>query len=404
MSVTIRKVRAICTAPANKNLIVVKVETSEPGLTGIGCATFAYRRKAVAEYVDSYLSPLLEGRDVTRIEDLWSLMNVNAYWRNGPIANNAISGVDIALWDILGKLAGMPVYQLLGGKCREAVKVYRHANGTTVEHLLEKIHALMEEGTTHIRCHLGGYGSKQLVGDAPPNTIPNGFAHDEYYDPRKYVRTIVKMFELLRSKLGYDLELLHDIHERIAPIEAVGMAKELERFNLYFLEDAFAPEMCDWYKTLRSQCATPLAQGELFNNPTEWKYLITNRLIDFIRVHISQIGGITPAKKLAVLCEQFGVRTAWHGPGDVSPVGHAANVHLDMCSPNFGIQEWTVISEQLAEVFPGSPELRHGYVYLNDKPGLGIDINEKLAAKYPCDDSVTTWTQTRYMDGSLLLP
>ncbi len=399
MAVTIRDIRSICTAPAGTNLITVKVETSEPGLYGLGCSTFAYRHKAVACLIDEYLKPLLVGRDVTRIEDLWQTMNHNAYWRNGPVENNAISGVDIALWDIKGKMANMPVYDLLGGKCREAAAVYRHADARTLAELTQKVRAYMDEGLRHVRVQWGGYGGKS-VRDLAPESSMDG----TYYDPDGYVRSVVTMFAHLRRELGYDIELLHDVHERIAPSEAIRLAKSLEPFRLFFLEDSLSPEQGEWYRQLRGQCATPIAQGELFNNPHEWERLIADRLIDFIRVHITQIGGITPARKLATLCEAFGVRTAWHGPGDVSPIGHAANVHLDLASLNFGIQEWSGISDVLMEVFPGSPELRGGYVYLNGKPGLGIDLDETLAAKYPCSGGVTTWTQTRLPDGTAHQP
>jgi L-alanine-DL-glutamate epimerase and related enzymes of enolase superfamily len=397
--VVIRKVRAILTAPANINLIVVKVETSEPGLYGLGCATFAYRELAVKVMVEEYLSPLLEGRDVANIEDLWHVMNNNSYWRNGPVTNNAISGVDMALWDIKGKMANMPVYDLLGGKSREGVAVYRHADGTSLEQIAENVQKFREQNVRHIRIQWGGYGGKAQEMNIPPNSPPG-----EYYCPDQYLRNTIKLFEHVRGKLGFDFELLHDSHERIAPIEAIRLAKELEPFRLFFLEDSLSPEQGDWFKLLRNQTCTPIANGELYNNPKEWDYLITNHLIDFIRVHISQIGGITPAKKLAIFCEQFGVRTAWHGPGDVSPVGHAANVHLDLNVHNFGIQEWSGIKEISQEVFPGSPELRDGYVYANDKPGLGIDINEELAAKYPCTTEVTRWTQTRIPDGTANTP
>ncbi len=393
--VTIRDVRAICTAPAGINLIVVKVETSEPGLYGLGCATFAYRHKAVACLVDDYLKPLLVGRNAANIEELWQLMNHNAYWRNGPIENNAISGVDMALWDIKGKMAGLPVYDLLGGKCREAAAVYRHADAPTLAELAEKVQAFQAAGLRHVRAQWGGYGGK-----AAGSSAPAGAAAGVYYDPDGYSRSVVRMFEYLREKLGFEVELLHDVHERLAPAESIRLAKSLEPYRLFFLEDVLSPEQGDYFRILRGQCAVPLAQGELFNNPLEWEQLIAGRLIDFIRVHISQIGGITPARKLAAFCETFGVRTAWHGPGDVSPVGHAANVHLDLCCPNFGIQEWAGISDVLQEVFPGSPELRGGYVWLNGKPGLGVDIDEKLAAKYPCTAGVTQWTQTRLPDGT----
>ncbi|MDR1566386.1 MAG: bifunctional D-altronate/D-mannonate dehydratase [Treponema sp.] len=397
--VSIRKVRAILTAPGGINLIVVKVETSEPGLYGLGCATFAYREKTVKSMVEDYFDPLLNGRDPADIEDLWQLMNCNSYWRNGPVTNNAVSGVDMALWDIKGKLAGMPLYELLGGRSRPAAAVYRHADGKTLEEVGDNAQQFREAGTRHIRIQWGGYGGK--TGELHQ---PDGAGSGVYYDPRQYMRDTLRLFEYIRNRMGDDVELLHDTHERLTPIDAVRLAKELEPFKLFFLEDILSPEQGGWFRMVRSQCATPIANGELYNNPKEWDFLIRERLIDFIRVHISQIGGITPARKLAVLCEAFGIRTAWHGPGDVSPVGHAANIHLDLVCPNFGIQEWSGFTNAAQEVFPGCPELRNGFVYANDKPGLGIDINEDLAAKYPCKTGVTFWTQTRSPDGTFRTP
>ena len=397
--ITIKKVRAILTAPANINLIVVKIETSEPELYGLGCATFAYREKAVKCIVEEYLEPLLKGRNVADIEDLWHLMNQNAYWRNGPVINNAISGVDMALWDIKGKLANMPLYDLLGGQSRKGVAVYRHADGSTLEEITENVLKFADQNIRHVRIQWGGYGGKAKDINQP--------AHSQegvYYCPDQYVRNTLKLFEYVRGKIGEEIELLHDCHERMPPIEAIRLAKELEPYRLFFLEDVLSPEQSQWLTMLRNQSTTPIALGELFNNPKEWDYLITNRLIDFIRVHISQIGGITPARKLAIFCEQFGIRTAWHGPGDVSPIGHAANIHLDLVSHNFGIQEWSGITETAMEVFPGSPVLKDGYVYANKKPGLGIEINEELAKKYPCKTEVTNWTQTRVPDGTLNTP
>ena len=397
----IRDIRAICTAPAGINLIVVKVETEEPGLYGLGCATFAYRHKAVACMVNEYLKPLLVGRDAENIEDLWHLMNNNSYWRNGPVTNNAISGVDMALWDIKGKMAGMPLYQLLGGKSREGAAVYRHADGQRLEEIVENVEKFKSEGVRHIRVQWGGYSG---TGKGSALNTPPGSPEGCYYCPDEYVRNTFEMFEYVRDKVGFDIELLHDCHERIPPIDAIRLAKGLEPYRLFFLEDVLSPEQGDWLSMLRSQCCTPIAIGELYNNPREWDNLIAKRLMDFIRVHISQIGGITPARKLAVFSECFGVRTAWHGPGDVSPVGHAANVHLDINAHNFGIQEWSGISDILHNVFPGAPALKNGYVYPNEKPGLGIDIDEKLAARFPCDGDVTFWTQTRLPDGTLATP
>ena len=398
-TITIRDVRTILTMPNSSRLVIVKIETSEPGLSGVGCATFTQRHLTVRSAVEDFLKPFLLGKNVQCIEDLWQTMMVNPYWRNGPVLNNAISGVDMALWDIQGKLAAMPVYQLLGGKCREAAAVYRHAEGREVAEVLESVRASMEQGYHYIRCQLGGYGGKPPLRHAPDNASPG-----IYFDPDAYARSIPRLFEHLRSHLGYEVELLHDIHERLAPIEAIRVAKQLEPYRLFFLEDPLPPEQNMWLQMLRQQVAIPIAMGELFNNPHEWIPLITNRLIDFIRVHLSQIGGLTPAKKLAVLCEAFGIRTAWHGPNDTSPVGHAANLHLDVNSPNFGIQEWSGFTEQLQEVFPGCPQVRNGYMYPNKKPGLGIDIDEKEAAKYPCPDGPPQWTLTRTPDGTAVRP
>jgi mannonate dehydratase len=215
-----------------------------------------------------------------------------------------------------------------------------------------------------------------------------------------------KMIEHVRNTVGWEVELLHDIHERLRPIDAVNFAKAVEPYKLFFLEDALAPEDIEWFRNIRQQCATPLAMGELFVHPREWVPLVKDRLIDFLRMHLSAIGGITPARKAAALGEQFGVMTAWHGPGDVSPVGHAANVHLDLAMSNFGIQEWCEFNDTVREVFPGTPVLRDGYLYLPDPdaPGLGVDINEELAAKFPCKDGVEQWTQTRAPDGSPMRP
>lgn len=398
-SLKITDVRAIMTAPAGINLVVVKVETSESGLYGLGCATFTQRYLTVAAAVDDYLKPFLIGKDPRRIEEIWQSSMVSSYWRNGPVLNNAISGVDMALWDIQGKLAALPVYQLLGGKCREGAAVYRHADGRDVEELEDNVRCYLEQGYSHVRCQLGGYGGAKGIRNKTKNP-PDGV----YFDPAVYARDVVDMFDHLRGRLGYEPELLHDVHERVPPIVALRMAKELEPYRLFFLEDPLAPEDVAWLERIRQQCSTPIAIGELFNNPQEWVGPISRRELDFIRVHISQIGGITPAKKLAALGEAFGVRTAWHGPGDVSPVGHAANVHLDLAIPNFGIQEWCGFSEQLQEVFPGCPTVEDGYVYVNDQPGLGIDINETLAAQYPCSNELPRWTLARTPDGTAVRP
>jgi len=415
MATFISDVKVILTAPEGINLVVVKVETDQAGLFGLGCATFAYRHLAVKCLIEEYLKPLLVGRDAQAIEDLWQLMHQNAYWRNGPIENNAISGIDMALWDIKGKLAGMPLFQLFGGKCREGVPVYRHADGRDVAELCDNIQRYRDQGISHVRCQSGGYGGSAY--GAAPKRAPECSADGIYLDPRKYMRDTVKLFDDLRSRIGHEVELIHDVHERLKPADAIRFARQLEPYELFFLEDAIALEEGEWLRQLRDKTSIPLAQGELFNHPFEWRTLISERLIDFIRVHLSQIGGITPARKLQIFAEQYGVRTAWHGPGDMSPLAHAANIHIDLASRNFGVQEWSGIEPPnhviqplggargaLLDVFPGLPECRRGYVYANEKPGLGVELDEREAARYPCIDGVTTWTQTRLTDGSLQTP
>jgi mannonate dehydratase len=407
---TITDVKAVLTAPASIRLVVVKVTTSEPGLHGLGCATFTQRARAVETAVDKYLKPFLVGKDPLQIEDVWQSSFLSSYWRNGPVLGNALSGVDMALWDILGKRAGMPVYQLLGGKCRTAVETYRHASGETFQDVEKAARELMEQGQRYVRVQVAVPGLS-TYGSGPRGRKEDGSAganaRSQVWEPRPYVRTVPKLFEHLRKQLGDEVELLHDVHERIPPALAMQLAKDLEPFKLYFLEDPFSPEDVGYFEKLRPQTSTPLAMGELFNNPNEWVPLVSGRLIDFIRIHISQIGGLTMARKVAALCEFFGVRTAWHGPGDVSPVGHAANVHLDLATPNFGIQEARVFTQAEQDVFPGCPELRGGYYWASDKPGLGIELDEKLAAKFPVQDDPPfdyRWGNVRRKDGAVVKP
>lgn len=402
--VKIEDVKVLLTAPNNIRLVVVKVLTSEPGLYGLGCATFTQRPLAVASAIEDYLKPFVIGRDVDRIEDIFQAAYVSSYWREGPVLNNALSGIDEALWDIKGKRAGMPVYQLLGGKCREAVPVYVHASGETKEEVADRARQYMEQGYRYVRCQMAipgltTYGSRggEVIEALDPD-------QERTFEPTPYVRRIPELFEYLRAELGEDIELLHDVHERIPPIQAVWLAKALEPYRLFFLEDIFAPEDIEYFRMVREQTATPIAMGELFVNHTQYEPLIRDRLIDFIRVHISDIGGFTVARKLAAFCEFMGVRTAWHGPGDVSPVGHAANMHLDLAIPNFGIQELSLFKEETKEVFPGCPEVHNGAMWPNDKPGWGIDIDEELAAEYPFPEGSAAWPEIRRIDGTVIKP
>ncbi len=275
----------------------------------------------------------------------------------------------------------------------------KHADGRDVPEVIENAQQFVKAGYRYVRVQMGGYGGKQARDHRPEGALDGA-----YFDPRAYTRSMLKMLEEVRSALGDEIELLHDIHERLQPVEAVGFAKAVEPVRLFFLEDALAPEDLEWFTHIRAQCTTPLAMGELFTNPLEWRSLVERRLIDFIRMHISAIGGLTPARNAAIFAQVYGIRTAWHGPQDVSPIGHAANLHLDVWAPNFGIQEWSRFPEVVYEMFPGCPVVRDGYMYPNDRPGLGIDVDETLAARFPCTDEVQQWTQTRLPDGSPARP
>ena len=425
-NLTIRNVRTIFTEPDNIRLVIVKIETNEPEIYGVGCATFTQRPTPVMAAVEDYLKPFLIGKDPADIEDIWQSAYVSSYWRNGPVLNNALSGIDQALWDIKGKLAGMPVYDLLGGKARSSAAVYVHANGNEYQEVEDDVHRYMEEGFHHIRVQVVTpgyvtYGNKGASGETISNKSGPRLGTDRIFEPipgklhahpggifepGPYIKSALGLFEHIRSKVGWDVDILHDVHERVPPIQGVGFAKEVEQYKLFFLEDLFSPEDNDYFRLVRQQTSTPIAMGELYNNPHEVIPMIKDRLLDFLRIHISQIGGITPARKLAALCEAFNVRTAWHGPGDTSPVGHAANLMLDLNTINFGIQEYAIFGENTKEVFPGCPEVKDGYMWPNGSPGLGIDINEELAAKFPFKERAYggAWDTVRRADGSVVKP
>lgn len=400
----ISKVRAIKTAPQRARLVVVKVETSEPGLYGLGCSTYNQRPLAVVTAIEEYLDPFARDRDVDNIEDLWQHAYTSSYWRNGPVLNNALSGLDMALWDIKGKRAGMPVYQLLGGKCRFAADCYAHSSGRDLKELEESVKRNMEAGFRHIRLQLGGYGSPHLSTKADFRDEGFGLAKDTLMDARPYLKATPKMFEHVRNTCGEEIELLHDIHERVEPRDAIRLLKEIEQHRPFFIEDPVAPEANDYFRQIRAATSVPIAMGELFNSPHEWVGLMKDRLIDFIRVHLSQTGGFSVARKIAALAEWFNVRSAWHGPTDLSPVGHAANVHLDLAIHNFGIQESIRFNEATQEVFPGCPTLKNGYFYVNEAPGWGVDIDEDAARKYPYPEHPGYWEPVRRRDGTAVRP
>jgi len=413
--VRIRDVKTILTAPNRIRLVIVKIETTEPGLVGWGCATFTQRALVVQTALEQYLKPFLVGRNVDEIEDIWQCSYVSSYWRNGPVLFNAMSGVDIALWDIKAKRAGMPLYQLLGGKVRHGADCYFHASGASFSEVEESARRAMEQGFRHVRVQVStpgyaGYGARGTAPATPaaPENIVGPTNPGAIWEPAPYVRMIPKLFEHLRTKLGDEVELLHDVHERVTLNQAINLCKALEPYRLFFLEDPFPPEENDHFRLLRQQTSVPIAMGELFNTQHEYVPLIKDRLIDFIRIHISQIGGLSAARKVAALSEFFGVRTAWHGPGDASPIAHAAQLALELASYNFGVHEGSSFPKETQDVFVGCPDVKNGYMLAQEKPGLGIEVDEAVAARYPVVDHPPnfdySWGTTRRSDGTVIRP
>lgn len=401
----IREIRCIRTR-ANGTWTIVKVVTDQPGLHGIGSASDFYHSAAVIAAIEEGLAPRLIGRDVSRIEDIWQSTYTSGYWRNGSILNTALAGIDMALWDIKGKEAGMPVYDLLGGACRAAVPCYAHAGANDLEGLVDDVQRYLEEGYPVVRCQLGPYGGGGFL---PADQAPrprNAWPQSGVFDDEAYLQAIPAMFEFLRAKLGFGPKLTHDVHEHLRPQSAVALSKLLEPYRLYFLEDVLPPEQVDWYRLIRQQCTTPQAMGELFVNPHEYVGLVTERLIDYVRVRVSKGGGITPCRKIAALCEWFGVQTAWQEGGDNDPVNQAAAMHLDMATPGFGIQEENHFTEEELEVFPGHPELAAGHLHPSDGPGLGLDIDEDKARKLlrPGGTGPFWAAEDRRADGSVVRP
>ena len=334
---------SVITLQMGVRLTVVKITTDQDGLYGYGCATFTQRAELVAPAVEKYLKPFLIGKPADRIEDTWQACYDSSYWKNGPVLNNAISGVDQALWDIKGRQAGMPVYQLWGGKAREACATYTSVGGNEIAQVIENAKQAMAQGFRYVRLQVAVPGMAAYAGGGGPGPKVNGLHDGPVFESKPYTRRAVKMLHEARAALGDEVELLHDAHERVSPREAVQFAKDVEDVKLFYLEDVLSPEDIQYFRQIRQQCNTALAMGELFNSPHEWIPLISERLIDYIRIHVSQAGGVTPCRKIAILGELFGVKTAWHGPGDVSPIGHAANLHLDLVSNNFGVQEGGII-------------------------------------------------------------
>lgn len=385
--------------------IFLKIITSEPGLYGIGSASNHFQTHAVIAALENHLRPWLIGKNPDQVEDLWQSSHLKTYWRNGPVNNNVLSAMDMALWDIKGKRAGMPVYELLGGKVRDAVPCYDHAGGNDVASAVDSVQKSMAKGYRHIRIQFGGYGGGGFI---PPGqgSRPEGAKPGPAFDEEVYVDRVSKMFEEVRAKIGMGPKFCHDVHSHLTGMNAAEFCRRLQPLQMYFVEDVLAPEQIAWYKHIRQVCTTPQAVGEVFTHPYEYLPLITERLIDFVRCRVSGIGGITPAKKIATLCEVFGCKTAFQEGGENDPINQLAAYHVDICSPGFGIQEENGFPASVREMMPGVAEIRNGYLYGSGKPGLGIEINEQLAAKYPLQPITDggPYKLDRAMDGSVVKP
>lgn len=401
----IKEIQTIRTR-ATGTWLFVKVITDQPGLYGIGSASDHFRCKVVQAAIEN-IAPLLIGREVGQIEDIWQCVYTSGYWRNDSVMNTVQAGIDMALWDIQGKEAGMPVYRMLGGPCRSAVMAYAHAAGDTLQELEDDVRRYMEEGYHVIRCQMGPYGGGGFISADKAGLPKNHWKQASAFDDEAYLKNIPAMFEYLRDKIGFEPKLTHDVHEHLHPHNAVHLAKLLEPYRLFFLEDLLSPEQVHWYRQVRQQCVTPQAMGELFINPHEYLPLITERLIDYVRVRVSKGGGITQCRKIATLCEWFGVKTAWQEGGDNDPVNQMAAVHLDLASYSFGVQEENHFAPEEYDVFPGYARLEGGYLYANTQPGLGIDVDEAKARALLIPDLAAKsyyMAEDRRRDGEVVRP
>lgn len=372
-----------------RNFVTLKIITDE-GVYGVGDATLNGREKAVVSFLEDYICPSLIGRDPQQIEDIWQFFYRGVYWRRGAVNMTAIAAVDTALWDIKAKLANMPLYQLLGGRSRDGVMVYAHANGNSISDTLDRVAELSEQGYKAIRvqCGIPGlddvYGvSKTEAGDGHYEPADSALPSEHVWSTEKYLKHVPNLFEAVRQQFGDELHVLHDVHHRLTPIEAARLGKAVEPFNLFWLEDPVPAENQEAFKLIRQHTTTPIAVGEVFNSIHDCRELIENQLIDFIRATVVHAGGITHLRRIADLASLYHVRTGCHGATDLSPVCMGAALHFDTWVPNFGIQEHMAHSKETDDVFPHAYRFKDGYFTPGETPGHGVDIDEKLAAKFP---------------------
>jgi mannonate dehydratase len=377
--------RVIVTCPG-RNFVTLKIDTDQ-GVYGIGDATLNGRELAVVAYLEEHVIPSLIGMDPQRIEDIWQFLYRGAYWRRGPVTMRAIAAVDVALWDIKAKMAGMPLYQLLGGRSRERVMVYGHANGADIDATVAAVGEYIAMGYKAIRAQTGvpgikdayGVGRGRLYYEPADASLPSVTS----WDTRKSLNHVPQLFEKLRATYGFDYHLLHDGHHRYSPIEAANLGKMLEPYQLFWFEDPTPAENQEAFRLVRQHTVTPLAVGEIFNTIWDAKDLIENQLIDYIRCTLVGAGGITHLRRIADLAALYQVRTGSHGATDLSPVTMGAALHFDTWVPNFGIQEYMRHMPETDAVFPHDYRFEEGYLHCGEAPGHGVDIDEKLAAKYP---------------------
>jgi mannonate dehydratase len=381
----IRAARVVVCSPG-RNFVTLKIETAG-GVYGIGDATLNGRELAVASYLTDHVIPNLIGRDAGRIEDIWQFLYRGAYWRRGPVTMSAIAAVDTALWDIKAKMAGMPLVDILGGRSRDGVLVYGHANGRDIEETVAQVAHYVELGYRAIRAQSGvpglssayGVSNDKLFYEPADARLPT----ETLWSTAKYLNHVPTLFERLRVDFGPDLELLHDGHHRMTPIEAAQLGKRLEPYRLFWLEDATPADNQDAFRLIRQHTTTPLAVGEVFNTIYDCKQLIENQLIDYIRATVVHAGGITHLRQIAGLAALYQVRTGCHGATDLSPVCMGAALHFDSWVPNFGIQEYMRHTAETDEVFPHSYYFDAGSLHVDNTPGHGVDLDEQVAARFP---------------------
>ncbi|HWW57838.1 MAG TPA: D-mannonate dehydratase ManD [Sphingopyxis sp.] len=377
--------RVMVTSPG-RNFVTLKIECDD-GTTGVGDATLNGRELAVASYLSDHVVPCLIGRDAHRIEDIWQYLYKGAYWRRGPVTMSAIAAVDMALWDIKGKIAGLPVYQLLGGASREGCMVYGHANGTSIADTIEAALDYQRQGYKAIRLQCGVPGMASTYGVSKDRYFYEpadaDLPSENVWNTSKYLRVVPELFAAAREALGWDVHLLHDVHHRLTPIEAARLGKDLEPYRPFWIEDATPAEDQDAFRLIRQHTTTPLAVGEIFSSVWDCKALIENRLIDYIRATVLHAGGITHMRQIASLADLYQIRTGCHGATDLSPVTMAAALHLGLAIPNFGIQEYMRHTPETDAVFPHEYSFADGMLHPGDAPGLGVDIDEALAETFP---------------------